>query len=292
MSGANFQLKFEDMRTAAFYSTYGGDPFFNMAFDEWLFERAIANPKLILARLYTWNTGAITFGFNQNEKLAVDLEKIGNTPLIRRITGGRALLHEPSELTYAIAGNFDDSDMGVLTGTVSRLSKFISEMILEFLSELGINAQIVRQSAADFAQPESLHIQPCFQSYARHEILAENGKIVASAQRRIEGAFLQHGAIKINGVAHHPALPFLANNSLNGRMIHEISKLDFERYARAFKKVLNAKFEMDFESKYPIVAELKELKNRAEIIKANPSGQRFLVKQISSPVRLPHERHN
>ncbi|MCK4573421.1 MAG: hypothetical protein KAU36_03575, partial [candidate division Zixibacteria bacterium] len=93
------------MRKILFHNHFAAGPHFNMAFDEWLFARACESPGSIMLRLYSWRPGAITFGFNQKEQTAVDCERLNGTPLIRRVTGGRALYHDPSELTYAIAVN-------------------------------------------------------------------------------------------------------------------------------------------------------------------------------------------
>ena len=68
------------MDKAYFFSHYSSDPYFNMAFDEWMFARAVSEPEHFYLRLYSWSEGSVTFGYNQNEKTALDFNQIGNTP--------------------------------------------------------------------------------------------------------------------------------------------------------------------------------------------------------------------
>ncbi|MGH8016458.1 MAG: lipoate--protein ligase family protein, partial [Candidatus Zixiibacteriota bacterium] len=219
-----------------FYATFACDPFFNMAMDEWMFERVTDTAGAVMVRLYTWRPGAITFGFNQDEMKVVNHSRLFGTPLIRRVTGGRALYHEPSELTYSIAANLSHSSPAILSGSISQTNRNISIVLMKFLNELKIKTQYVRFSDDGFNDRKTFSTRPCFQSGARHEIVGENGKIIASAQRRIGNAFLQHGSIKINGVSNHPALPKVKNNSLGANSIRPIEKDDFFALANTFSR--------------------------------------------------------
>jgi len=194
------------MNNAICYAHYGCDPYYNMAVDEFLFQQALNKPSAIYLRLYTWKIGTITFGFNQNVEKAVDHDKLGSTPLIRRVTGGRALYHDPSEITYAIIVNTENLNNEKLTGSLNQTSQSISEALMSFLDELKINSHYVRHSNDSKLGPKFFHSAPCFESASKYEIKSDGKKIIASAQRRIGNSLLQHGAIKINGVADHPAL--------------------------------------------------------------------------------------
>jgi len=234
------------MHYGIFYATFSCGPFFNMAMDEWMFRRAIDCPGTILLRLYTWNSGAITFGINQNVNRVVNERKLNGTPLIRRATGGRALYHEPSELTYSIAVNSAGLGITAFKGSLGESSRAISLALLQFLGAMDIRAHYVRLSSEQFLSKESFHSQPCFQSSARQEIVGEKGKIIASAQRRIGDAFLQHGSIKINGVKNHPALPVTPNNSLNIRGLQLIDRAAFQTISALFRDQMGQSLEVDF----------------------------------------------
>lgn len=189
-----------------YYSQFAADPYFNMAFDEWMFGKAISEAGACYLRLYTWHRPAITFGFNQDYERAFNHSKLGDVPVIRRVTGGRALLHDPSELTYSLVMN-TGGDAGT-AGTVwgSALSADIAQALVEFLKSIEIDCECVRRSSSHNSHPDFFHKAPCFASVARYEIVRGNQKIVASAQRRLEHTVFQHGAIKVGGVASHPAV--------------------------------------------------------------------------------------
>lgn len=192
---------------AFFYTHFQSDPYYNMAFDEWLLGRTLTAPGSVFLRLYTWKIGTITIGFNQNQDMALDHTRCGDTPVIRRITGGRALYHDPHELTYAIAANIADGGIGRLSGSVSETSTVIAEALVKFIAHFGIGASYVRRSSAENSAPAFFHKAPCFASVAKYEVIGGAGKVVASAQKRVgPHAFLQHGSIKVHGVVLHPAL--------------------------------------------------------------------------------------
>lgn len=194
------------MITATCFAQYGLHPYRNMAIDEWLFAQAMARPGMVALRLYSWQPGGITFGFNQRLERAVAHERLGPTPLIRRVTGGRALYHDPSEITYAVVVNAEGLPPGRLSGTLAQSSAAIAEALTAFLQRLGVKSQYLRHTVQADHRPAFFHSAPCFASAARHEIISGAQKVVASAQRRLGSTMLQHGSIKLGGVAYHPAL--------------------------------------------------------------------------------------
>ena len=223
------------MSEAAFFEHYRGEPHFNMAFDEWLLGSAMARPGLVLVRCYTWSDGTLTIGCHQHRQTALDWPKVGATPVIRRVTGGRAVYHDRSELTYAIAINPNTPDLNRLTGSVARTAAFFSEVLRRFLDAQGIGAEVVAQSQPRRRQPDYLHKAPCFDSAARQELVAGRRKIVASAQRQVGGALLQHGSIKLRGLAFHPALGPIGNPGLEGSSGEE--RRQFDRLSCSFRDI-------------------------------------------------------
>jgi lipoate-protein ligase A len=209
-----------------FFEHFQGDPYFNMAFDEWLLRRASACRGVVLARLYTWSVGSITFGFNQDRETALDWSRVRETPVIRRITGGRALYHDPSELTYAIAANLSSGTR--LDGTVGDVSRRIARALQQLLDGLSIESQYVRQSSTRNSRPEFFHKAPCFASTAKYELVTGDRKIVASAQKRTRTAFVQHGSIKLSGIAPHPAL-----NGVAFETAGSLQPIDADAFSRA-----------------------------------------------------------
>ena len=104
-----------DMPRAIFVFEPESDPYFNMACDNALFSvlsRRSAEVTAIL-RLYSWKIPAITIGYNQDVSKALDLTRVEDgLPVIRRITGGRAIYHDRSEITFSLTARMDRLPMG------------------------------------------------------------------------------------------------------------------------------------------------------------------------------------
>ncbi len=121
--------------------------------------------------------------------------------MVRRITGGRAVLHE-AEMTYGLCASTDGfPELGETTAETYRK---VSMALVESLRALGVKAQWVRPSSENKSPSFKLNpSKPCFVSNSRYEITVDSRKLVGSAQRRFclrsDGArkesFLQHGSI-------------------------------------------------------------------------------------------------
>src|SRR2546423_15614375 len=83
----------------------------NMAMDEALLESVLAGAGPVV-RFYGWEPGCLSVGTNQPLRGQIDTEWVvgqGYT-LVRRPTGGRAVLHAGAgELTYSLIAPADDS---------------------------------------------------------------------------------------------------------------------------------------------------------------------------------------
>jgi lipoate-protein ligase A len=170
---------------------------YNMAVDEELLARSQAGEAVPVLRFYSWDPPAVSIGRYQAMKAAVDADACRRRgyDIVRRITGGRAVLHH-RELTYSIIARTDNPlfPSGVL-GTY----KVIAAGLLAGLQNLGIHAEMVARGGRYDALVERKPKDPaCFSSPSWYEILANRRKIIGSAQRRMRGAFLQHGSILID----------------------------------------------------------------------------------------------
>ncbi len=85
-----------------------GDASRNMHRDEALFEAVAANQSPPSLRLYEWNRPSVSIGRFQSIERTVrakDCERLG-VPIVRRITGGRGILHG-HDLTVSAAGRVE-----------------------------------------------------------------------------------------------------------------------------------------------------------------------------------------
>jgi lipoate-protein ligase A len=72
-----------------------------MALDEALL--LCARQDLVTLRLYAWSPATVSLGYFQR-RASVPEEVAGRYPLVRRPTGGGALIHERDEITFSITG--------------------------------------------------------------------------------------------------------------------------------------------------------------------------------------------
>jgi lipoate-protein ligase A len=166
----------------------------NMAIDEELLDHAarVGGPPVL--RFYTWDPPAVSLGRFQEEATAVNRDACRHRGIdvVRRVTGGRAVLHY-RELTYSIISRADNDRFPTdVIGTY----KVIAAGLLAGLRNLGIPAEMAARSARHSDRLARARKDPaCFSTPSLYELLVHGRKIIGSAQRRIPGAFLQHGSI-------------------------------------------------------------------------------------------------
>jgi len=174
----------------------------NMAMDEKLLAEAAKGSAVPVLRFYTWAPSAVSLGRFQDEASSVNATacRKHGIDIVRRITGGRAVLHR-HELTYSVISPIDNE---LFPNDVLGTYKVLAAGLLAGFVRLGVPAEMVSPSGDRAAMVKHNRSEPsCFSSPSWYEILAQGRKIVGSAQRRITGAFLQHGSILID---HDPAL--------------------------------------------------------------------------------------
>ncbi|PWB75470.1 hypothetical protein C3F09_02430 [candidate division GN15 bacterium] len=219
------------------FITHGGEPHFNMAFDEWLFEQALHDASFVAMRMYSWRPGGITIGLNQRAETALNWQAVGETAVIRRVTGGRALYHDPSELTYAVILGADVTRKLSAGGSTQKVSAVLADGLADFLARQGIGAEFVRRSSPLDRRPVAGQTAPCFASSARYELVSDGRKVVASAQRHIGETILQHGSIKTHGVVPHSALPGIGDTSGS---LFDGQSIDYEHVKSAARDFFRA----------------------------------------------------
>jgi lipoyl(octanoyl) transferase len=163
----------------------------NMAVDEVLLDGVADGSAPPTVRFYEWAPPCLSLGYFQAfEVVDVDSCRRLGFDVVRRPTGGRAILHD-RELTYSVALPLRllGDDGGVLP-SYHRLS-----LALECgLKRLGVPVVLAPEAAAQ-ASPD--HGPVCFDQPSAHEILLDGRKLVGSAQVRRATAILQHGSILI-----------------------------------------------------------------------------------------------
>ena len=170
------------------------DGAWNMAVDEALLESCLASPDAIpTLRLYGFEPPALSLGKSQPAADVREPRRLASSgiELVRRPTGGRAVLHE-RERTYAVIGRHDRPPFG---GGVLETYRVVAEALELGLREAGVDARARSPSTLPEREPGSTPTAACFGVLSTHEISVAGRKLVGSAQLRRGGAFLQHGSI-------------------------------------------------------------------------------------------------
>lgn len=184
-----------------------------MGLDEALLESVIAGGPPVV-RFYTWRPATLSLGVNQPLR-EVDPEECERRGfgLVRRLTGGRAVLHQ-HELTYSVIAR--ENDPRVSGGVIESYRK-ISAALVEGLRSLGVDVSLAAPSKAMFRSmvaarrtgvaggelAESVEVDSsygavCFDVASAYEATVGGRKLVGSAQARRGGAILQHGSILLD----------------------------------------------------------------------------------------------
>ena len=159
----------------------------NMQIDSDLLDNAIANNEIEpIFRLYGWSPACVSLGRNQNDDfLDYELLKSNHIDAVRRLTGGRALLHD-DEITYSFICPASYLSQGE---HVISSYKEICQILIDKFKKLGIelsfgtNKQI--KTGFDYCMLLSTGADLCY----------DGKKLIGSAQYRKQGYILQHGSI-------------------------------------------------------------------------------------------------
>jgi len=169
----------------------------NLAVDQALLDSLSStdSPAATYLRFYQWDRPTLSLGFSQKAERVVDFDfcKSHGIAIVRRATGGKAVLHD-RELTYAVVSN--DPTFFPL-GDIPPTYKKIATALRSGFRYLDLETDL-----ADAPPPERASMKPrfaaaCYAVTNHYELSFQGRKLVGSAQRRTQNAFLQHGSIPI-----------------------------------------------------------------------------------------------
>lgn len=162
-----------------------------MAVDEAILDGVIRGESAPTLRLYAWDPPCLSLGHAQ-PFADVDTARIAQFgwDVVRRPTGGRAILHT-DELTYSVIAPKSDH---VVQGDLLTSYRRIAGSLVNAARQLGIPASMEagRRSAAS-------NNPVCFEEPSSYEITADGRKLIGSAQARRKDAVLQHGSLPLRG---------------------------------------------------------------------------------------------
>jgi lipoate-protein ligase A len=230
----------------------------NMALDSAILAAVEAGHAPPTVRIYGFDPPALSLGYAQPD---TDIDRDAcarlGVDVVRRPTGGRAVLHD-RDLTYAVVGPIADPRFG---GTLASTYQTIAEALCSALVALGApDVVLAPRRAGAFAEAA------CFAAPARAEILLAGRKVAGSAQRRGRRAFLQHGSVLLD-----PDIPRLAaclrgadaarlSAAMTGLShVPGLGGITPERVGEAVARALAERLGVDLEPSAPTGAEARHL---------------------------------
>jgi len=190
------------------YRQYSG--LTNMSLDHY-FASNYDKYDIPIFRFYGWNPFCLSMGYHQSAN-TIDKVSLKNDgyDLIRRPTGGRAILHS-EELTYSIIFPKNIFSQQDLYNYIHQIfTKALNS--LTYAVKLATNKQklpVLKDSATDY---------PCFTKSAETEVEYDGKKLIGSAQKIYPHSILQHGSILI-GKYHENLSKYLISSDNERKLI-------------------------------------------------------------------------
>ena len=142
----------------------------NMAIDHAIYESVANGRELPTIRFYKWQPSSISLGAYQNpNEINLDECKKHNIGIVRRMTGGRAVLHDKVDFTYSVI-----VPIRIFGYSIENAYKEICSCIINALQDMGIKAALEN----------------------KNDIMVEGKKISGNASKAMDkGIYLQHGTL-------------------------------------------------------------------------------------------------
>ena len=163
----------------------------NMAIDEAILEAVDAGQVTPTLRFYRGKEPTISLGYFQKfSEWQQQDTAIREMPLVRRKTGGGAILHD-DELTYSLTLPLHQ---GLPITEIQSMYKLVHNACITTLAKSGIKTDYRNQSDSGNAQRGPFF---CFASNHCLDLVMECKKLMGSAQRRLKNACLQQRSLLI-----------------------------------------------------------------------------------------------
>jgi lipoate-protein ligase A len=164
----------------------------NMALDEAILEHIGRGESIPTIRLYAWDPPCLSLG--QAQPFAdVDMARLMERgwEVVRRATGGRAILHT-DELTYSVIAPNEEPRVA---GTVLESYNRLAQALLLAVKELELPVEMKEGRVNNGSVPNPV----CFEVPSTYEITVDGKKLIGSAQARKKEGVLQHGSLPLLG---------------------------------------------------------------------------------------------
>ncbi|MGB0954196.1 MAG: lipoate--protein ligase family protein [Planctomycetota bacterium] len=166
----------------------------NMARDEAL----LGLRRVPTLRFYRWDAPTLSLGYFQPaQDLPLDAVKERGCAIVRRSTGGKAILHE-AELTYSLCA----PEIDALSGGPAAAMTAIHE---------ALGTELARQAGAEVPMRREMPLASdakgsawCFEDSSPLDLTLGSRKLLGSAARRKDGWILFHGSLVLEKPVENP----------------------------------------------------------------------------------------
>lgn len=162
----------------------------NMALDQAILEHIGRGESIPTLRLYAWEPACLSLGHAQPfSDVDVNRLEARGWEVVRRITGGRAILHT-DELTYSVIAPNDEP---IIAGTVLESYNRLAQALLLAVKNLELPVEMQEGKPNDNSSSNPV----CFEVPSTYEITVDGKKLIGSAQARKKEGVLQHGSLPL-----------------------------------------------------------------------------------------------
>jgi lipoyl(octanoyl) transferase len=230
----------------------------NMALDQAMLEQT-AQDSILRVRFYRWIEPTMSLGYFQKFQDFQDYQPASGCPVVRRATGGGAIMHH-HDWTYSIAAPSQGLGKQKRVGASPSLYDCVHHAVVDWLCQSGTPAALWHPDHAGNSACETCHFL-CFHRRHQGDVVVGEHKVMGSAQRRLQGAVLQHGSLLIARSRFAPTLPGL--EEIGG----QTNALDLDRLQGGILQRLGNCYEIElkrWESADPLVPVKDRLRQRLE----------------------------
>jgi lipoate-protein ligase A len=239
----------------------------NMACDLAIAKHVGKGSQPTTIRLYGWTLPTLSLGrFQKIEDIDIDYLKNNNIDIVRRPTGGRAVLHH-KEITYLFTAPVNHP---LLPKSVIGSYKIIANALIKSLEYLNISCDVEKN------KNKYMNTPACYDAPSIYEITIDKKKFIGSAQYRNDDYILQHGSIPIEFPLKNYVNSFKLNDEKKEKLLNLLKSkvidiksvlnkdISFEEMAEAFKFGFSNVFQEEViigelsESEYDLTKKLVE----------------------------------
>ncbi len=252
--------------------TGAGDAAFNMALDEAIAIHVREEHNLPTLRIYSWNQRSVSIGsFQRSADLCIGHCRDKGIPVVRRPTGGRAVLHD-DELTYSFSVQ---TKKGLFSHGLLDSYHKISTALVSALLKAGLSPQRIMRGRQAISEDRCIHSPLCFRSVSYGEIAVNGMKVIGSAQKRWKDGLLQQGSILLSvdedevSNVFQPEAAEISRRSLIG-LKQVMPELSHDHLKRAIRNAFEETFQITLVNSLPtqgeraLAHELERIKYRTD----------------------------